>query len=250
MKRKLDDEIVTFDLCVIGSSTKCSVQKNDLTTDWLLGKIEEITSKNDHRLVPSMQFISIWDGNDLLRPSFQILDDLDSSKDTSLCKRGFKSGMRIEVLPHAPPCDITEEEELDFVELLLSKDFFRALRDQFLRTRWDRQIQNNIMISQESKEHGRYFISGPKSVFDHPELIDQKFLGQRIPLGDRHLMRSFIAGNSRKTPEAKYYFEDDLSFIKQLMLDDGFTLKEWNDVVDTAPEKIFYDRFNDHTLIE
>ena len=60
MKRKLDDEIVTFDLCVIGSSTKCAVPKIDLTKDWLLGKIEEITSKTDHRLVPSMQFISIW----------------------------------------------------------------------------------------------------------------------------------------------------------------------------------------------
>lgn len=63
MKRKMDDqtfEFVTFELCIIGNSTKCSVRKKDLTTDWLLGKIEEITSKTGHRVVPSMQFISIW----------------------------------------------------------------------------------------------------------------------------------------------------------------------------------------------
>jgi hypothetical protein len=43
---------------------------------------------------------------------------------------------------------------------------------------------------------------------------------------------------------------DDLAVLKQLMLDDGFTENEWNEVINTPPDKIIYDRFNDRTLLE
>ena len=51
---------VEFDLFIIGSSTKCSVEKSQLTIDWLMFKIQELTAKAGHRLLPSMQYVSIW----------------------------------------------------------------------------------------------------------------------------------------------------------------------------------------------
>ena len=70
---------------------------------------------------------------------------------------------------------------------------------------WDRQVQNNVMMSKESTEHGRYFINGPRSIFEHPEMLDSKFEGQKIPLGDRHLIRAYIAGDLRVPLDTKFY---------------------------------------------
>jgi len=61
------------------------------------------------------------------------------------------------------------------------------------------------MMSKESFEHGRYFVNGPRSIFDHPEMLDSKFEGQNIPLGDRHLIRAYIGGDLRTPPDTKFY---------------------------------------------
>ena len=54
------EDKVDFELCIIGSVTRCSVEKNQLTTDWLTFKIQELTAKAGHRLLPSMQYVSFW----------------------------------------------------------------------------------------------------------------------------------------------------------------------------------------------
>jgi hypothetical protein len=53
---------IDFELCIIGSVTRCSVEKGHFTTDWLTFKIQELTAKAGHRLLPSMQYVSIWVG--------------------------------------------------------------------------------------------------------------------------------------------------------------------------------------------